>query len=173
MAGLRFNYLQQIRHDCTAANINLDRSDRAWSPRVGLMYEPLDWLTIYGSFSQSFTPLADTLISSGAFANGDALSPQKTTAYEVGTKSDIGGRAIGTIALFDMRQTNQQIGDPNNPGYVLPIGAQHVHGLELGYTGEIAFQCSVSETRSERERDRLAFPRRPRLYAACYGFFHT
>lgn len=138
LAGLRFDYLQQIRHDYTAANINLDRSDRAWSPRVGLMYEPFDWLTIYGSFSQSFTPLADTLISSGAFANGDALSPQKTTAYEVGTKFDIGGRAIGTIALFDMRQTNQQIGDPNNPGYVLPIGTQHVHGLELGYTGEIA-----------------------------------
>lgn len=49
LAGLRFDYLQQIRHDYTAANINLDRSDRAWSLRVGLMYEPLDWLTIYGS----------------------------------------------------------------------------------------------------------------------------
>ncbi|WP_322093516.1 TonB-dependent receptor domain-containing protein [Paraburkholderia bannensis] len=49
LAGLCFDYLQQIRHDYIAANINLDRSDRAWSPRVGLMYEPLDWLTIYGS----------------------------------------------------------------------------------------------------------------------------
>lgn len=138
LAGVRFDYLQQTRRDYASSNINLDRTDRAWSPRVGLMYEPLDWLTIYGSFSQSFTPLADTLISSGAFANGAALAPQKTTAYEVGTKFDVGGRAIASIALFDMRQTNQQIGDPNNAGYVLPIGTQHVHGFELGYTGEIA-----------------------------------
>ncbi|WP_312586330.1 TonB-dependent receptor, partial [Staphylococcus aureus] len=60
LAGLRFDYLNQIRHDYTSSNVNLDRTDHAWSPRVGLIYEPLDWLTLYGSFSQSFSPLADT-----------------------------------------------------------------------------------------------------------------
>ena len=129
LAGLRFDYLNQIRHDYTSSNVNLDRTDHAWAPRVGLIYEPLDWLTLYGSFSQSFSPLADTLISSGAFSNGAALAPQKTTAYEVGSRFDLGGKATASVALFDMRQTNQQIGDPANPGYALPIGTQHVHGM--------------------------------------------
>ncbi|WP_337687870.1 TonB-dependent receptor [Mycetohabitans sp. B46] len=143
LAGLRFDYLDQIRHDYTSSNVNLARTDRAWSPRVGLIYEPLEWLTLYGSFSQSFSPLADTLISSGAFANGAALAPQKTTAYEVGSKFDLGGKATATVALFDMRQTNQQIGDPANPGYALPIGTQHVRGFEVGFSGEIAPKWSV------------------------------
>ncbi|WP_410199099.1 TonB-dependent receptor [Burkholderia cenocepacia] len=143
LAGLRFDYLNQIRHDYTSSNVSLDRTDHAWSPRVGLIYEPLDWLTLYGSFSQSFSPLADTLISSGAFSNGAALAPQKTTAYEVGSRFDLGGKATASVALFDMRQTNQQIGDPANPGYALPIGTQHVRGMELGFTGEIAPKWSV------------------------------
>jgi catecholate siderophore receptor len=143
LAGLRFDYLDQIRHDYTSSNVNLARTDRAWSPRVGLIYEPLEWLTLYGSFSQSFSPLADTLISSGAFVNGAALAPQKTTAYEIGSKFDLGGKATATVALFDMRQTNQQIGDPANPGYALPIGTQHVRGFEVGFSGEIAPKWSV------------------------------
>ncbi|WP_323121168.1 TonB-dependent receptor [Burkholderia alba] len=143
LAGLRFDYLSQIRHDYTTANLNLNRSDRAWSPRVGLIYEPFDWMTLYASYSQSFSPLADTLISAGAFANGAALAPQKTTAYEVGSRFDLGGKSMASVALFDMRQTSQQIGDPFHPGYALPIGTQHVHGFELGYSGEFAPKWSV------------------------------
>ena len=42
-----------------------------------------------------------------------------------------------------MKQTNQQIADPSNPTYALPIGTQHVRGLELSTTGEIAPKWSV------------------------------
>jgi catecholate siderophore receptor len=138
LAGLRFDYLTQTRHDYTAAGVNLDRTDRNWSPRVGLIYEPLDWVSLYATYSQSFSPLADTLISSGAFANGSSLAPQKTTSFEVGSKFDIGGRASASVALFDMKQTNQQIADPSNPTYALPVGTQHSRGFELSLTGEIA-----------------------------------
>lgn len=143
LAGVRFDYLTQTRNDYTAAHVNLDRIDRAWSPRVGLIYEPLDWVTLYASYSQSFSPLADTLISSGAFANGSALAPQKTTSYEIGSKFDLGGSASASVALFDMKQTNQQIADPANPTYALPIGTQRSRGLELSMTGEIAPKWSV------------------------------
>ncbi|MFM0737672.1 TonB-dependent siderophore receptor [Paraburkholderia xenovorans] len=142
LAGLRFDYLTQTRNDYTAAHVNLDRTDRAWSPRVGLIYEPLDWVSLYASYSQSFTPLADTLISSGVIANGSTLAPQKTTSYEIGSKFDL-GRANASVALFDMKQTNQQIADPTNPTYSLPIGTQHSRGLELSLTGEIAPKWSV------------------------------
>jgi len=138
LAGLRFDYLTQTRHDYTAAGVNLDRTDRNWSPRVGLIYEPLDWVSLYATYSQSFSPLADTLISSGAFANGSSLAPQKTTSFEVGSKFNIGGRASSSVALFDMKQTNQQIADPSNPTYALPVGTQHSRGFELSLTGEIA-----------------------------------
>nr|WP_244125622.1 TonB-dependent siderophore receptor [Burkholderia gladioli] len=143
LAGLRLDYLNQVRRDYNASKGNLSRNDRAWSPRIGLIYQPLDWLSLYGSFSKSFSPLADTLISSGAFANGASLAPQKTTAYEIGSRFDLGGKATASVALFDMRQTNQQIGDPAHPGYALPIGAQHVRGTELGFSGEIAPKWAV------------------------------
>lgn len=142
LAGLRFDYLTQTRNDYTPAHVNLDRTDRAWSPRVGLIYEPLDWVSLYASYSQSFSPLADTLISSGAFANGSALAPQKTTSFEIGSKFDL-GRASASVALFDMKQTHQQIADPANPGYALPVGTQRSRGLELSMTGEIAPKWSV------------------------------
>ncbi|WP_133645136.1 TonB-dependent receptor [Paraburkholderia flava] len=143
LAGVRFDYLQQTRRDYTAAQINLDRTDRNWSPRVGLIYEPLDWVSLYASYSQSFSPLADTLISNGAVANGSTLAPQKTSAFEIGSKFDIAGRASASVALFDMKQTNQQIADPSNPSFSLPIGTQRSRGLELGLTGEIAPKWSV------------------------------
>ena len=66
--GLRFDYLNQIRHDYVVER--QPRSHRSRVARASAIYEPLDWLTLYGSFSQSFSPLADTLISSGAFSNG-------------------------------------------------------------------------------------------------------
>jgi catecholate siderophore receptor len=143
LAGLRFDYIDQTRRDYTAAGVNLARTDRAWSPRVGLMYEPLEWVTLYGTYSQSFSPLADTLISNGVVANASTLEPQKTTSFEVGSKLDLGGHASASVALFDMKQTNQQIADPTNPSFSLPIGTQHSRGVELSFAGEVAPKWSV------------------------------
>lgn len=93
---------------------------------MGLIYEPLDWVSLYASYSQSFSPLADTLISSGAFANGSALAPQRPPASKSARSST--RRASASVALFDMKQTHQQIADPANPGYALPVGTQRSRG---------------------------------------------
>jgi catecholate siderophore receptor len=143
LAGLRFDYIEQTRRDYTAAGVNLARTDRAWSPRVGLIYEPLDWVSLYGTYSQSFSPLADNLISNGVVANASTLAPQKTTSFEIGSKFDLGGHASATVALFDMKQTNQQIADPTNPSFSLPIGTQKSRGVEMSFTGEVAPKWSV------------------------------
>lgn len=141
MVGGRLDWLGQKRDDKTASNVDLDRIDRPFSPRVGIVYQPWQPLSLYASYSQSFQPLADF----SAFRRGaDTSSPQKTEGYEVGAKYDLNDKASLTLALFDMTQNHIQGADPLNPTRAIDIGTQHVRGLELSVAGEIAPTWSVS-----------------------------
>ncbi len=143
LLGLRSDTIYQRRRDRTAANVNLNRTDQPVSPRVGLIYTPIDWASLYLSYSQSFQPLADTLITSGAYANGSSIALQKTNNTELGAKFTLASRATASIALFNMSQTHQQIADPNNTNFVIPIGTQRTRGVELSMTGQLTDTLSI------------------------------
>lgn len=141
MLGGRFDWLGQKRNDKTANNVDLDRIDRTFSPRAGIIYQPWQPLSLYASYSQSFQPLADF----SAFRRGaDTSSPQRTEGYEVGAKYDINDKANLTFALFDMTQNHVQGADPLNPTFAIDIGTQRIRGLQLAVTGEIAPNWSVT-----------------------------
>lgn len=141
MLGGRLDWISQKRNDKTAANIDLERTDRTFSPRAGLVYQPLQQLSLYASYSQSFQPLADFV----AFRRGaDASSPQRTTGYEVGAKYDLNDKANISLAVFDMEQNHVQGSDPSNPTMAIDIGTQRVRGIQLSVAGEILPNWSVT-----------------------------
>jgi iron complex outermembrane receptor protein len=108
------------------------RNDKSFSPRVGVLYQPMPWLSLYGNYVESFGT------NNGVSANGETFDPQKAKQYEAGVKSELlGGRLIGTLALFNITKTNILTADPNNSTLRIPIGEARSRGVELDIAGRI------------------------------------
>lgn len=140
LGGLRYDHLKQQRDDRTTRNLDLQRTDNTLAPRVGLIYQPTEQVSLYAAYSKSFQPLADSF---SFRTNSDQLEPTQTVNHEVGIKLDIAARASLTAAVFEMSQTNIQVADPANSNYSLPVGKQRTRGVELSFTGEIAPQWEL------------------------------
>lgn len=140
MAGLRYDQLKQKRDDRSKRNLDLQRTDHTVAPRLGIIYQPSETISLYATHSESFQPIADGFVFR---ANSDQLKPTRTVNHEIGIKLDIGGTSSLTAAIFDMSQNNIQVADPLNKNYALPIGKQGTRGMELSFSGEIAPQWDI------------------------------
>jgi iron complex outermembrane recepter protein len=113
-----------------------EQSDSAFSPRIGLVYQPSDTVSLYASYSQSFTP------TFGANPDGRAFKPTKGTQYEAGIKADfLDGKLSATLAAYQITKTNVTTRDPDPvlaaQGFSIQIGEQESRGIELDIVGEI------------------------------------
>lgn len=140
LVGLRYDNLSQDRDDKTSKNLDLKRTDNTYSPRIGVVYQPVSNISFYTSYNRSFQPLADSFV---LYKNSDDLSPTKTENIEVGAKWDVNDQLNVTLALFEMSQTNIQNQDPANPNQALLAGEQKTKGVELSLTGQLTDQLSV------------------------------
>ena len=113
---------------------DVDQSDTVFTPRVGIVYQPIEELAFYASYSRSFQP--NTLTSTTI--DGDFLNPEEGEQFEAGVKTNLlDGRLSATLSLFDITKTNVAAIDPTNGNFVVPIGEQSSRGIELDVTGEI------------------------------------
>ncbi|MEM7062478.1 MAG: TonB-dependent siderophore receptor [Cyanobacteria bacterium P01_B01_bin.77] len=109
-----------------------NRYDEAWSPRIGLVYQPTEALSFYANYAQAFEP------NFGRTANGERLEPERSEGYEVGIKTELlEGDLLATLAYFDITKQNISTADPNNPLFVTATGEQRSQGVELDIVGEI------------------------------------
>lgn len=114
--------------DYDVTKTNLDPSKV--SPRLGLVYQPTDWLALYASYSTSFTPQSDIQ------SNGSVLDPEEGKQYEVGAKVDlIPDRLSATVSVFEIKRQNVAAPDPDDDNYSVQTGEQRVRGIELDVTG--------------------------------------
>ena len=135
LAGVRYDRFQQETHERQPGKPDLGRTDTAWSPRIGLVYQPSSAWSYYASWSKSFQPSGETFALA---ANNAQLAPEKTTSQEVGVKWDLpDGKASVTASLFKLERTNIKSVDPTS-NTVVPLGVQRTNGLELTFAGEIA-----------------------------------
>jgi catecholate siderophore receptor len=135
LAGVRYDRFQQETHERQPGKPDLGRTDTAWSPRFGLVYQPSSAWSYYASWSKSFQPSGETFALA---ANNAQLAPEKTTSQEVGVKWDLpDGKASVTASLFKLERTNIKSVDPTS-NTVVPLGVQRTNGLELTFAGEIA-----------------------------------
>jgi len=139
LVGLRYDNLSQDRNNKVKSQI-LNRTDNTYSPRIGVVYQPVSNISLYTSYNRSFQPLADSFV---LYKNSDDLSPTKTENIEVGAKWDVNDQLNVTLALFEMSQTNIQNQDPANPNQALLAGEQKTKGVELSLTGQLTDQLSV------------------------------
>ncbi|MCU0526240.1 MAG: TonB-dependent siderophore receptor [Elainella sp. Prado103] len=130
LIGGRFDWTEQdqvIILDGTSSS----QSDSAFSPRLGIVYQPIDPLSLYASFSQSFFPVI------GLSAEGSTFDPERGTQYEVGVKAEITEQLSATLAAYHLTRRNVLTTDPDDPDFSIQVGEQRSQGAELSVTGEI------------------------------------
>jgi len=130
LIGGRFDYSENREID-RLANTKSSQSDTAFSPRVGIVYQPIEPISLYASYGRSFNPLT------GRTFSGESLIPERGTQYEVGIKADITNRLTANLALYDLNRSNVTTRDPVNPGFSVQSGKQRSRGLEFDISGEI------------------------------------
>jgi catecholate siderophore receptor len=134
LAGVRYDRFEQETEERRPGQPNLSRTDRAWSPRVGLVYQPTLTQSYYASVSKSFQPSGESFPLA---ANNADIAPERTTNQEIGAKFDLfNGNASATASLFRLERTNIKATDPVS-NRLIPIGVQRTDGLELTFSGEL------------------------------------
>ena len=142
VVGLRFD---SFNADVTNNRIATDFSsdDNLWSPRLGLIYKPIQPLSLYGSYSLTYLPRAGEQLSSLSLTN-QALDPEEFRNYEVGAKWDVVPSFSFTAALYRLDRGNVIVPDPNDPTTSILVDAQRTKGLELGLNGYVTRAWSVA-----------------------------
>ena len=75
LTGVRYDTVKQTRQRdpnfFNPTNSEATQDSDAVTPRVGLVYQPIPEISLYGSYSRSFNPNSGTTIS------GDFIEPEK------------------------------------------------------------------------------------------------
>ncbi|GGN07208.1 ligand-gated channel [Dyadobacter beijingensis] len=106
-----------------------------WIPRIGLVYLPVNNVSIYGTYLKSFNPQT----SNNALAGGP-FPTRKATQYEVGSKADIlDGRLSAGLALYQINYANILTAAPTeeNSHRQAAIDGTRSRGGEFSVTGHL------------------------------------
>jgi len=147
LAGIRWTFqktpttsITNLETGNVTSGTTADKIDKAFSPKVGLVYEPLKTTSIYASYANNFVS------NSGTDINLTPLSPSTIDHYEVGVKNDLlKGRLSVNVTWYRINNSNfaQQAlvkadGTPNADSNIKEFsGSTASDGLELDLTGTI------------------------------------
>jgi len=141
LVGVRADYYEVTQQNLLAPFNQLESLNRTVSPRVGVVYEPIRDLSIYGTVSQSFSPAAGDGISTAATTA--ALAPLKATNYEIGAKkSFLSDSLSATVALFQLTRDITETNAVTN--LTTTAGDQRSRGMDLVLAGRLTARWSVS-----------------------------
>ena len=102
--------------------------DKKFSPRVGFVYQPLEYLSFYASYGTSFSPQYPNQRG----LDNRLFKPSDGEQFEGGVKlNGFRGKLSGSLALYNLKYTNLVVGDPVNPGSSIQTGEQRSRGIEL------------------------------------------
>lgn len=144
IAGLRYDRFKvDFRNNRNGDNFKT--SDGLTSPRLGLVYKPLEQLSLYANYSIAYQPRAGDQLASLSLSNA-ALKPEKFKNYEIGAKWDVRPNLAATAALYRLDRTNVVVLDPTDPTNTRTIlsDGQQTQGFELGLSGNITAAWSVA-----------------------------
>lgn len=135
VAGLRVDRFQL---DMTNRRTNtlLSSHDVPLSPRAGLIVKPIETVSLYSSWSQSFVPRAGDQLSSLSLTN-QALAPEEFRNTELGAKWDVSESLALTAAGYHLTRSNVIVPDPLDATKSILASAQRTNGVELGFSGAL------------------------------------
>ena len=192
LAGIRWSWqeAQLETTDLIKKTIIEDkkRKDLAFTPKLGLVYQPTKDLSVFASYANSFTP------NTGTTVDLKAIEPSIIDQYEVGVKKDFWRGALSTnVTVYQITNSNLAqtaefkadgssntdnsikvlSGETNSKGIELDIIAKPIEGLNIiaGYSyNDMRFTKTSGLKGSFIEGDRLA---RTPANTANLSFFYT
>ncbi|MEA5138995.1 TonB-dependent receptor [Arcicella rigui] len=104
LAGLRYSY-QETKSSALAVRTNVTTEssayDDAFSPRLGLVYQPNKKMAFFSSYSNSFT------LNTGVDIYGSALKPSLIDQVELGMKNELfNGLLSANITVYQIKNSN-------------------------------------------------------------------
>ena len=119
------------------------RVDEEVSPRLGLIYKPVENVSIYASYAESFLPSAgDQFLT--LTTTTETIKPQRFENTEVGVKWDFTDALSLTTAIFRVERGLFTSVDPNNMAQIITIPGSVTDGFELQLSGRLTDQWSIN-----------------------------
>jgi catecholate siderophore receptor len=126
--------------------------ERLFSYRAGLVYHPVEDVSLYASYGNSKTPSSATVrlgcvsVSGTVATNTCGVAPETARNYEVGAKAGLFGRRLElTAAVFRNERSNYRVpsNDPALPTVQVLDGRSRVDGIALGVSGNITRDWTI------------------------------
>ncbi|RQO66315.1 hypothetical protein DBR43_29255 [Pedobacter sp. KBW06] len=155
LMGLRYNHVKRSASwsDGAPAAYKPDVQD-VFNPRLGLLFKPAKWMSVYGSYTNSFEMNGQNQLT------GELVAPTNSHQFEAGIKTSLLNNQLGiTFAAFkiDKKNVTGIVTDlteaPDFPytdynptsGIASYIGARHQSkGLELDINGKINAELTLN-----------------------------
>ena len=130
--------------NAAVAAVRLGNSSHFFNYQAGVVYKPVEYGSLYVSYGTASSPPGTT--------NGDGadnlsaqiqnLDPERSRAWELGTKWDLLGRRLSlTGAVFTINKDNARVAVDANT--TQNVGKQRVKGFELGFAGNLTDKWGV------------------------------
>ncbi|AKJ29463.1 TonB-dependent siderophore receptor [Caldimonas brevitalea] len=129
LLGGRYDDAEETSDDHTGAG-NTEARDKRFSPRVGLVFSPAAWWSVYGSYTESLSEA-----NTDSSTPGGSFDPVIGKQFEIGFKTETTDkRLFTTVALYQLTKQNMPIyrGD-----VFAPIGEARSRGLEWDVGGRV------------------------------------
>ncbi len=134
VAGVRFDRFEIDFDNHVALSTDFSREDELVSPRVGLIYRPIDPVSFYASYSVSYLPQSGDQFAT-LTAVTSSLEPEEFRNLEVGVKWDVTPDLAVTAAIYQLDRSNTP--HSPSPGVTVLTGEQRSEGFELGIFGSV------------------------------------
>lgn len=143
IVGLRNdNFDTDFTNLLTGANINV--SDNLLAPRAGLIFKPVEAVSIYTNYSVSYVPRAGDQLTSFATPGVSTFKTRKFVNREIGAKWDVNANLALTAAVYKLQRENVLIADPSSlTNNQIIVDGQETKGIELGVSGDITDKWSI------------------------------
>lgn len=145
VAGVRRDEEKQKRTNLLTSAVLDESDDKGTYPMAGIVFQPNDRWSLYGSYSTSFVPAPPNFQDA---SGGRSFKPDEGVQYEVGVKGFLlDDRLMVTLALFDIEKDNVLTVVPCNPGIGgtchAEAGKEGSRGLELEVSAKLRHNWNV------------------------------
>ncbi|WP_043879374.1 TonB-dependent receptor [Azorhizobium caulinodans] len=128
VGGLRWENPTITRTNLVTAQEEFQKSYSAVTGRIGVIYSPVQDLSLYASYTTGIDPVAGLITLSSANANFNLTTAEQ---YEAGIKQVFwGGRGEWTFAVYDITKYNLLARSSANSQVTEQIGQQSSRGVE-------------------------------------------
>jgi len=154
LIGARIEGFTQ-RYDEIVYDTHTTQGNVAFLPRIGLTYQPIQPVTLYASWSRSFSPTLAAQFTPGGLPFPSEYGQQ----YEGGVRTtEFQGRLSSSLALYHIRASNLLITNPGNPLASIQIGTTGSKGIEFETSGRILPGWDITFAYAYNEARILADP---------------